>query len=132
MTDTWNEMLSNHYANDDVGRDKFSELDKLDRYFLTGLPIDRAHLRALKELVVSLHQEWTTTQLTIASVLTKLAEEAGRDPASIDITIHSQPADRDLIKRFEEAGANRVLVRASAPDHDSSLKEIEELAAEAL
>lgn len=64
--------------------------------------------------------------------LTQMAKEAGRDPASIDITIHSQPADRDLIRRFEEAGANRVLVSASAPDHDSSLKEIEELAAKVL
>ncbi|MCH8063152.1 MAG: LLM class F420-dependent oxidoreductase [Chloroflexi bacterium] len=69
---------------------------------------------------------------TARATLTRLAEEAGRDPASIDITIHSLPADRDLIRRFEEAGANRVLVRASAPDHDGSLKEIEELAAKVL
>ena len=31
-------------------------------------------------------------------------------------------------KRFEEAGANRVSVGSSAPDHESLLKEIEELA----
>ena len=69
---------------------------------------------------------------TARATLTRLAEEAGRDPASVDITIHGQPADRDLMRRFEEAGADRVLVRASAPDHDSSLKEIEELAAKIL
>ena len=69
---------------------------------------------------------------TARATLTRLAEEAGRDPASVDITIHGQPADRDLMRRFEEAGADRVLVRASAPDHDSSLKEIEELAAKVL
>ena len=69
---------------------------------------------------------------TARATLTRLSEEAGRDPASIDITIHSQPADLDLIKRFEEAGANRVLVRASAPGHDSSIEEIEQLAAKVL
>lgn len=75
---TWQEMLNTHCRNDVSGHDKFSELAKLNKwnqYFLTGLPIDRAHLRALKELVISLHQEWVTTQSTIASILKKLADE---------------------------------------------------------
>ena len=40
--------------------------------------------------------------------LSELAEAAGRDPSSINITVHSQPADKDLIAQFEEAGADRV------------------------
>ena len=32
-------------------------------------------------------------------------------PSAISITVHGQPADRDLIRRLLDAGANRVLVR---------------------
>jgi probable F420-dependent oxidoreductase len=45
------------------------------------------------------------------ATLDKLAKEAGRDPAAITISVHGQPADRDLIRRLLEAGANRVIVR---------------------
>jgi probable F420-dependent oxidoreductase len=45
------------------------------------------------------------------ATLDKLAKEAGRDPAAITISVHGQPADRDLIRRLSEAGANRVIVR---------------------
>lgn len=62
------------------------------------------------------------------ATLSELAEVAGRDPNSISITIHSQPPDRDLIQRFEEAGADRVLLRIAAPDQDGALAQVEELA----
>jgi alkanesulfonate monooxygenase SsuD/methylene tetrahydromethanopterin reductase-like flavin-dependent oxidoreductase (luciferase family) len=45
------------------------------------------------------------------ATLDRLAKDAGRDPSAITITVHGQPADRDLIRRFHDAGANRVLVR---------------------
>jgi probable F420-dependent oxidoreductase len=45
------------------------------------------------------------------ATLDRLATEAGRDPSVITITVHGQPADRDLIRRLHDAGANRVLVR---------------------
>ena len=45
------------------------------------------------------------------ATLDKLAREAGRDPSSITISVHGQPADRDLIRRLLDAGANRVIVR---------------------
>jgi probable F420-dependent oxidoreductase len=43
--------------------------------------------------------------------LDRLAKDAGRDPATITISVHGQPADRDLIRRFHDAGATRVIVR---------------------
>jgi probable F420-dependent oxidoreductase len=43
--------------------------------------------------------------------LDRLAREAGRDPAALTISVHGQPADRDLIERLHEAGATRVIVR---------------------
>lgn len=45
------------------------------------------------------------------ATLDTLAREAGRDPASLTISVYGQPADRDLIARFLDAGATRVIVR---------------------
>ncbi|HSB61397.1 MAG TPA: LLM class F420-dependent oxidoreductase [Vicinamibacteria bacterium] len=40
-----------------------------------------------------------------------LARQAGRDPASITISVFGQPPERDLLRRFLDAGAVRVIVR---------------------
>jgi len=40
-----------------------------------------------------------------------MATDAGRDPSKITISVHGQPADRDLIRRLLDAGATRVIVR---------------------
>jgi alkanesulfonate monooxygenase SsuD/methylene tetrahydromethanopterin reductase-like flavin-dependent oxidoreductase (luciferase family) len=45
------------------------------------------------------------------ATLDRLAKEAGRDPAGLTISVHGQPADRDLIARLHDAGATRVIVR---------------------
>jgi len=45
------------------------------------------------------------------ATLDRLAKDAGRDPSAITISVHGQPADRDLIKRLHDAGATRVIVR---------------------
>jgi len=45
------------------------------------------------------------------ATLDRLAKDAGRDPAALTISVYGQPADRDLIHRFHDAGANRVVVR---------------------
>ncbi len=44
-------------------------------------------------------------------ILDTLAEELGRDPAKLSISVYGQPADRDLIQSYLSAGANRVVVR---------------------
>jgi hypothetical protein len=43
-----------------------------------------------------------------------MAEEVGRDPKSITISVYGQPADHDLVQSYLNAGADRVVVR---PDH---------------
>ena len=48
------------------------------------------------------------------ATLDRLAKDAGRDPSRITISVHGQPADRDLIRRLHDAGATRVIVRPSA------------------
>jgi alkanesulfonate monooxygenase SsuD/methylene tetrahydromethanopterin reductase-like flavin-dependent oxidoreductase (luciferase family) len=62
------------------------------------------------------------------AILSELAEVAERDPDSISITIHCQPPDRDMIDQFEEAGADRVLLRIGAPDQARALAQAEEFA----
>jgi hypothetical protein len=42
--------------------------------------------------------------------------------------VHSQPADKDLIAQFEEAGADRVLMRLAGSDQAELLADLEETA----
>ena len=71
------------------------------------------------ERVVAWGDGWLPNRVTpeqlreSRATLDRLAKEAGRDPSAITITVHGQPADRDLIRRLHDAGANRVLVRPS-------------------
>ena len=62
------------------------------------------------------------------AALSELAEAADRDPGSITITVHGQNPERDLIKRFEEAGADGVVVRVTAADEAGALLELERMA----
>ena len=45
------------------------------------------------------------------ATLDRMAKDAGRDPATITISVYGQPVDRDLVRRLHEAGATRVVVR---------------------
>jgi probable F420-dependent oxidoreductase len=53
--------------------------------------------------------------------LDRLAKDAGRDPSAITISVHGQPADRDLIRRFHDAGATRVIVRPAPVKTESDM-----------
>ncbi|HEY7037218.1 MAG TPA: LLM class F420-dependent oxidoreductase [Methylomirabilota bacterium] len=64
------------------------------------------------------------------ATLDRLAEEAGRDPATITISVHGHPPDRDLIERLLDAGATRVILTpaatASEPEMTRELTRIAE------
>ncbi len=63
------------------------------------------------------------------ATLDRLAKEAGRDPAAITISVHGQPADRDLIERLHDAGATRVIVRpATSRSEAEMIKELARIA----
>jgi probable F420-dependent oxidoreductase len=67
------------------------------------------------------------------ATLDTLAEEAGRDPASLSISVYGQPADRNLITRFFEASADRVVVRPPTAKTESEIAvELERIAAAVL
>jgi probable F420-dependent oxidoreductase len=69
------------------------------------------------ERVVAWGDGWLPNRITPEQLrerratLDRLAKEAGRNPSAISVSVYGQPADRDLIKRLLDAGANRVVVR---------------------
>jgi len=63
------------------------------------------------------------------ATLDRLAKDAGRDPAAITISVHGQPADRGLIQRLLEAGANRVIIRpATSKTEPDMVRELTRIA----
>jgi probable F420-dependent oxidoreductase len=85
------------------------------------------HARTVLERVVSWGDGWLPNNTTpeklreSRATLDRLAKDAGRDPSSITISVHGQPGDRDLIRRFHDAGANRVIVRPTAVKTESEM-----------
>jgi probable F420-dependent oxidoreductase len=55
------------------------------------------------------------------ATLDRLAKDAGRDPSHITISVHGQPADRDLLRRLHDAGATRVIVRPPVAKTESEM-----------
>jgi probable F420-dependent oxidoreductase len=69
------------------------------------------------ERVVAWGDGWLPNRITpdelraSRATLDRTAKDAGRDPSKLTISVHGQPADRDLIRRLLDAGATRVIVR---------------------
>ena len=68
--------------------------------------------------------------MTARAQIKELCISADRDPAEIEITIHSQPPDRSIINAFEKAGADRVLIGLGATEHHQALEELESIVKE--
>ena len=66
------------------------------------------------------------------AILDELATAAGRDPRSIQITASGQLPERRLIERFEEAGADRLVVRLLGESTDEAVSEVERYARQLL
>ncbi len=89
--------------------------------------------------VVSWGDGWMPNRVTPETVgngrqeLDRLAREAGRDPTSLKVSVFGQPADPELIRDFEAAGADRVMVRlTSGAPEAQALAELEEIARKVL
>jgi probable F420-dependent oxidoreductase len=87
------------------------------------------------ERVVAWGDGWLPNRVTPVELrekratLDRLAKEGGRDPAAISISVHGQPADRDLIARLHEAGATRVIVRpATSKSEPEMVRELTRIA----
>ena len=62
------------------------------------------------------------------ATLDELAEAAGRDPKSIIVSVFGQQPDPDLLKGFEEAGADRVMIRVETASEEDTLKNLHSIA----
>jgi probable F420-dependent oxidoreductase len=87
------------------------------------------------ERVVAWGDGWLPNRITpdqlrdSRATLDRLAKDAGRDPNTITISVHGQPADRDLIRRLLDSGATRVLVRPATVKTDAEMgAELEHIA----
>jgi probable F420-dependent oxidoreductase len=95
--------------------------------------------RTVLERIVAWGDGWLPNRITpeqlreSRATLDRLAREAGRDPSTITISVHGQPVDRDLVKRFHDAGATRVIVRPPAVMTEPEMeKELARIAAAVL
>ena len=77
--------------------------------------------------VVAWGDGWLPNRITPAELresrttLDRLAKDAGRNPSAITISVHGQPADRDLLRRLHDAGATRVIVRPPVVQTESEM-----------
>ena len=87
------------------------------------------HARNALQRIARMADGWLPNRANPAQVedsrkiLDTLAEESGRDPSSITISVYGQPPDRDLIQSFLNAGANRVVVRPEYCETEAEMGE---------
>ena len=75
----------------------------------------------------------TPEQVKLGSAtLDELADAADRDRESLSISVFGQEADRELVGRFEDAGADRVIMSVPAANEKETLADLERIAAAVL
>ena len=63
----------------------------------------------------------------------RLAREAGRDPSSIEVMVHGQTADPELLRDFENAGAQRAMIGLPRGANEANaISALEEIAGKVL
>ena len=65
--------------------------------------------------------------------LDRLAKKAGRDPASITITVYGQPQDINIVQPLLDAGASRAVIKLEHVETEAEmLAQMEQVAAKML
>lgn len=91
------------------------------------------HAKNVFDRIVSWGDGWMPNRITPQNLkkgrnkLMELADESGRDPTSINVTVYGQEPDVDLLKEFDSIGVDRVVIAMSTLDREASLKELEEI-----
>jgi len=66
--------------------------------------------------------------LEILPQFRQMAKEAGRNSASLSFGIYGGPADPEVLKRYRDAGVNRVVLRLPSQSRDEVLPMLDDLA----
>ena len=88
--------------------------------------------------IVAWGDGWMPTRATPAEIeagrkeLDRLAAEAGRDPESITVVAYSSSPDRELIRAYEDAGANWVTCRTPMAPEKECMEFLEDIARKVL
>ena len=88
--------------------------------------------------VVAWGDGWMPNRVTPEQVkqgraaIDELAEAAGRDPSSFQVSVFGQASDSDLVLCFEEAGADRVMIRLETAPEAETMAQLESIAAAVL
>ena len=88
--------------------------------------------------IVAWGDGWMPTRATPAEIeagrkeLDRLAAEAGRDPESITVVAYSSAPDRELIRAYEDAGANWVTCRTPMAPEKECIEFLEDIARKVL
>ena len=70
-----------------------------------------------------------TDPLEKIDLLHQMAEDAGRDPASIELTIYGCPMSPEVVERYRAAGAQRIVFWLPATAESEVLEAVEQGAA---
>ena len=70
-----------------------------------------------------------TDPLEVLPQFRKLAQDAGRDPASLSVGIFFAPRDLEVLKRYRDAGINRVVLGLPSKSRDEVLPILDKSAA---
>ena len=88
--------------------------------------------------IVAWGDGWMPTRATPAEIeagrkeLDRLAAEGGRDPESITVVAYSSSPDRELIRAYEDAGANWVTCRTPMAPEKECMEFLEDIARKVL
>ena len=72
---------------------------------------------------------WPEKVLEGIGTLRQLAEEEGRDPSSINISVFAMPEDEEWISKFTDAGVDRLIFFLAPEDADTTLRNLDRLTA---
>ena len=103
-------------------------------------PVQRPHppvhlggnARNVFRRVVEYGDGWVPTLATPETIeagrreLCRLAELAGRDPGSLEVSAFHQPADREVVNSLQRAGVDRVILELETAGRDDALAQLED------
>ena len=96
------------------------------------------HAKNVFKRLVSWGNAWMPNRITPQEIedgrkqIESLCVESGRDPNEIGITVYGVAADRELLKDFESAGAERAVVSIDSVEENEAIEQLEDIAGKLL